>query len=573
MLEFPFIKKCVVVKQVINTREFISAYYIAEKRIKVSELRAFLAKSLPDYMVPSYFTQLEEFPYTPNGKIDKKSLPLPDLSKKDVRNFVAPKTDLEIKLSGIFEDILGVSPIGIYDNFFELGGDSILAMRLNIELLKISSKITYADIFDNPTISSLINLLNDKTKAQTALDDIDNSKYEKLLEKNIIFPDKFTKKSFKNILLTGSTGFLGIHILDAILQKTKANVYCIIRNEPGITAKTKLLNKLNYYFGDKYNNLIDKKIFIIDGDISKDNLGLSESDYYKLGVTADIVINSAAKVDHFGKYETFYNINVKGVQNLLDFCNIYKNKFYQISTLSVSGNSFVDDYAAEQSFKEVKEFRENNFYIGQTISNVYIKTKFEAEKIILDGILNGIDCYILRVGNLMPRFKDGVFQENYEQNAYLNRLTAFLKLGVIPSNIYNAYLEFTPIDYCANAIINIISFQAKNNRIFHIFNHNHIYLKKLLEFLSDLNYNIDVIDENKFKNTIKSILESDSKKEILNNLINDFGKDLSLNYESNIKIKSDFTIKYLEETGFNWPNIDLNYIKYILKLIEIHNNM
>ena len=93
-------------------------------------------------------------------------------------------------------------------------------------------------------------------------------------------------------------------------------------------------------------------------------------------------------------------------------------------------------------------------------------------------------------------------------------------------------------------------------------------MKKLLEFLKALNYNISVINEKEFKQTITKILSDDSKKSMLNNLVNDFGKDFDLKYESNIKIKSDFTIKYLNEIGFNWPNIDLNYIEYILKLIE-----
>ena len=566
ILEFPFIKKCVVAKQIMNNREFISAYYIAEKRIRKSELRAFLAKELPYYMVPSYFTALKDFPYTPNGKIDKKSLPLPNVSTKS--NYVAPKTEIEIKISKLFEDILGVKPVGIYDNFFELGGDSILAMRLNVELLKISNKITYADIYDNPTVSELIKVINDTEISNTTNIDIDNSKYEKLLNKNVLMPNKFAKKEIGNILLTGSTGFLGIHILSSYLENCTNKIYCIVRDEPGIDAKTKLLDKLNYYFGEKYDHFIDDRIIIINGNISKDNLDLSDSDYYQLGINIDEVINCAAKVDHFGKYEDFYNVNVKGVKNLIDFCKLYNKKLYQISTLSVSGNSFVDDYATEQNFSDIVEYRENNFYIGQIIKNVYIETKFEAEKLMLDSILDGLDGYILRVGNLMPRFKDGVFQENYDQNAYINRLSAFLKLKCIPNNIYNAYVEFTPIDYCADAIIALIQNSTKTNRIFHIFNHNHLYLDKLLEFLEDLNYKIDVVDESKFKNIIKKILQDDSKKSILNNLANDFGKDLNLNYESNIHIKSDFTIKYLNEIGFNWPNIDMNYIEFILKLLE-----
>lgn len=570
ILQFTSIQKCVVVKQQMNSREFISAYYIANSRIRTSELRKFIAEKLPNYMIPSYFIALDEFPYTPNGKIDKKSLPLPKINKEKTDKFIAPKTDLEIKLAKIFENILSTSPIGVTDNFFELGGDSILAMKLNIELLKISDKITYSDIFDNPTITDLINLINSNNLITDSSDiDIDNSKYEELLHNNIVIPSTTISKKNNNLLLSGATGFLGIHILASYLDNNLGKIYCLIRSEPGITSETKLLNKLHYYFGNKYDNSINKKIFIINGDISKEKFGISESQYYELSKNVDIVINSAAKVDHFGKYETFYNINVNGVQNIIDFCLLYEKRFYQISTLSVSGNSFVDSYAYEQNFSDIRTFSEDKLFIGQTLNNVYVKTKFEAEKLVLDNIIdNNLDGYILRVGNLMPRLKDGKFQQNIQDNAYLNRLAAFLKIGYIPHNISNAYLEFTPIDCCADSIIKLIPNSNRKNRIFHLYNHNHLYLTKLLDMLKDLKHPIKVVDEETFKNIIKSILNDENKKDILSNLSNDFGKNLSLNYESNIKITSEFTIKFLDKLNFSWPEINAKYLTNILELLK-----
>ena len=108
------------------------------------------------------------------------------------------------------------------------------------------------------------------------------------------------------------------------------------------------------------------------------------------------------------------------------------------------------------------------------MSNVYIRTKFEAEKNIFDSISKGLDAYILRVGNLMPRYQDGKFQQNAAENAYLNRLLTFLQIGAIPDTLLDGYLEFTPIDYTANSIINLISHPSKQNRVFHLFNDNHI---------------------------------------------------------------------------------------------------
>ena len=401
ILDYNGIEKVCVIKQTINNIDFISAYFTASKRINPSSLKKYLSNYLPKYMIPSYFTVLEKFPYTPNGKIDKKALKLPEevLSNSREAEYIAPRTDLEKQFCAIWEQILNVSPIGINDNFFELGGDSILAMNLNLELKSITDSISYADIFKFPTIAELVK------KSKSKDEDYDfkymeknYDKYTNLLNSNIQVPNKNTLKyqNCGNVLITGATGFLGMHVLESFINKEKGKAYCIVRSEPGLTAGAKLHQKLNYYFGNKYDKLIGKRIFALTGDICKTGFGLNQEDLSTISNDVDVVINTAARVAHYGNYYEFYNINVKSVQYAVDFCKSFNKKLYHISTLSVSGEAF-DTSIANNKQNTPTLFRENNLYIGQSLENVYVRSKFEAECLVLDSIIDGLDAYILRV--------------------------------------------------------------------------------------------------------------------------------------------------------------------------------
>ncbi|CAI6084200.1 Tyrocidine synthase 3 [Paenibacillus sp. JJ-100] len=113
-----------------NGHKQLVAYYVAEKRLAANELKGQLAKQLPGYMIPSYLVQLAQMPLTSNGKIDRKALPSPEEVASLGGEYVAPRTLLEMKIAHVWQDILGVSQVGVKDNFFELGGNSLSLMRL-----------------------------------------------------------------------------------------------------------------------------------------------------------------------------------------------------------------------------------------------------------------------------------------------------------------------------------------------------------------------------------------------------------------------------------------------------------
>ena len=567
MLKYPNIKKACVIKQTLNNREFISAYFVAEKRINVNKLRKQLLSSLPRYMLPSYFIALADFPYTPNGKIDKKLLPLPkEILSVNNEDYVPPKTDLQRQLVDIWEKLLNTSPIGINNNFFELGGDSLLAMNLNIELLKISNKLQYSDIFRYPTIAEM------EEKINTDSDKPLFSKIENLSDTYVDILKNCTKKRKikrfrpKGFLLTGSTGFLGIHVLEQLIKYETGNIYCIVREDPGVTSKTKLYQKLNYYFGDKYTHLIDKRIFVLTGNVSEIGFGLNQPDILNIANSIDVVINCAANVSHYGNYNDFYNTNVKSVKYMIDFCKSFKKKLYHVSTTSVSGMKLDLSYPFYNNINI--NFDESCLYVGQVLQNVYARSKFEAENFVLQAIGEGLDGYILRMGNLMPRVKDGIFQENILSNAFVGEIASFVRIGAIPDYILNEKIEFTPVDCAARAIVKIITHPTKTNRIFHLYNHNTIPIKKVYKIAKKLNHPLKILPEKEFKEIIKNILNSDNSDIILNNLLNIFDNDLHLDYKFDIILKSDFTIKYLRKLFFRWPKISNKYLISFIDLLR-----
>ncbi len=123
-----------------------------------TELREYLSKTLPGYMIPSYFMRLEKMPLTPTGKVDRKSLPDPEMGKS-AREYVPPEGETEKKLVKIWSDVLNIksaTSVGIDDNFFELGGHSLKATALVYQVYKeLKVNIEIDEVFAHPTIRQL----------------------------------------------------------------------------------------------------------------------------------------------------------------------------------------------------------------------------------------------------------------------------------------------------------------------------------------------------------------------------------------------------------------------------------
>ncbi len=142
---------------------YLAAYIIPEagQAPSVAEIRNFLKQKLPDYMVPSAFVMMEAFPLTPNGKVDRRSLPVPERGCLElVAEHVEPRDAVELRLVKLWECLLDLRPIGMNDNFFELGGHSLLAARLFSQIEKMTGKaLPLGTLIERPTVEQLADVL------------------------------------------------------------------------------------------------------------------------------------------------------------------------------------------------------------------------------------------------------------------------------------------------------------------------------------------------------------------------------------------------------------------------------
>ncbi|MGB7606717.1 MAG: amino acid adenylation domain-containing protein, partial [Lutisporaceae bacterium] len=157
LLSYETVKETVIIARDDNSgSKYLCAYVVGAKELTISELREHLSKDLPNYMIPSYFIQLDKMPLTPNGKVDRKALPEPNGSISSGSEYEAPRNSTEEKLVTIWREVLGIEKIGINDNFFELGGHSLKATSLVAKIHKVlNTEIPLKEIFKAPTIKEI----------------------------------------------------------------------------------------------------------------------------------------------------------------------------------------------------------------------------------------------------------------------------------------------------------------------------------------------------------------------------------------------------------------------------------
>ncbi|HLP47332.1 MAG TPA: amino acid adenylation domain-containing protein, partial [Candidatus Kapabacteria bacterium] len=189
LIKYPGIKEAVVSAQEESGDKSLCAYIVPSPGLAIMGLREYLVKKLPDYMIPSYFVQMEKIPLTPNGKIDRKALPKPELKAGDI--YLAPRDHVERKLVELWAGILGrdaahasqlQTSIGIDDNFFQLGGHSLKATILVSKIHKVFQvNVPLAEIFKTSTIKGLANYIKATIKDKyVSIEPVEKKKYYSL---------------------------------------------------------------------------------------------------------------------------------------------------------------------------------------------------------------------------------------------------------------------------------------------------------------------------------------------------------------------------------------------------------
>lgn len=527
-----------------NGNAYLGAYIVADREIFHDELRHFIQKELPSYMIPAFFEQMAEFPLTSTGKLDRKALPEAKRNVPKGKKYHAPINDREEEICQIWEDVLKKERIGRHDNFFEIGGDSLSLIQVLFPLQK-KYDLSLQDLFEFQTIETLsqhIHKRNSKKiefKGDTYKDIIKQRKcIDKIREYNSSITDLpvLDKITFSHLLITGATGFLGAYLVKEYLENSNIHLYLIIRGNSVEEAENRLKAKLSFYFGVAFYNQYSDRITVIAGDLSRDNLGIEISTYKELSCTIEAVVHCAANVKHFGDRNEIYNINVKGTKNILDFCNTkYLKRIFFVSTVSIGLNGVDPGW--------IYHFTESDVVETDGRGNVYIDSKILAEEAVRLEIPK-LGGQILRIGNMVNDLETGIFQENKNDNAFYSLMMEYKERGTAP-NVELPFIDLSFVNETARAIKLLSMFDLDGT--YHLFNSNTVTIQEMC--MSQGIKNID------FKDFLSSLTYGDS--------LLTHGYYLSNTDLLGFVPYNDFTNYILKHLGFTWGSIGQKEIDFL----------
>ena len=146
-----------------------------------------------------------------------------------------------------------------------------------------------------------------------------------------------------------------------------------------------------------------------------------------------------------------------------------------------------------------------------------------------------------------------------------------LKFHIVPDSLFNEYLEFTPIDECANAIVTLLSNTNIDKYVFHIFNQNYISVREFINYTKSIGFETEILTGNRFKSTILELCNELPKDNILKGIVNNLDDQYGLSLHSEIAQNNNFTNHYLNSCHFHWSKIDATYLNKIINHIKKNN--
>lgn len=491
-----------------------------EKTIDQNELKQHLSKSLPLWMVPQLFEIVDTMPLTVTGKVDLSLLK--DVPLKAVSGAVStePQTPTQRVLVEVWKQIFGAETVGIHDDFFDLGGDSLnvieTVLAAHLRGLTISPDMLVA----HSTISDLSAAIdaNDKrtnhgandarigksasTGAQSTYtsgnalssDFLRQDIQSERVSKNPNQPTDLQKtrlgsgSEFKNVFMTGTTGFLGSRVLLELLRRTDANFYCHVRAGDADAGLKRIEHAVSAH-GQSLTADEKKRIVPVLGDLTAKNLGMSEARWNELAMLVDTVFHSAATVNMVKDYFELKPANVGGTREVARFLTQGNRKhLHYASTLSVFVATDRNAGVASENDALNREFQ---IYGG------YAQTKFAAELLLREFTPNTGPISFYRFGLLTGDSQTGKSAKDDFLNMFARGIST---LGCVPASDANMTVDITPVDYAAAAMAHIAINDTKSGtaNTYHIANTSGFSLNNLLKVLNKLGFALDVLPAQEF---------------------------------------------------------------------------
>ena len=495
----------VVVHKCSLTKDLSIAAFIAPTFIYISELREYLTRVLPKYMIPTYINKMEvsDFPKTLNGKVNRKVLETDESVHENMSNnssshlnetqlFVARHWCTVFKFDESF-----IYSLHRQSSFSELGGNSlqlVLLLRLIEDDLK--KDFSFTDLGTADTIEEFAEVIQRRKDMKHKNERNDTKSKEELRE--LIFHDSELDNSFypnperrrsvqltngssvivrkhnnikrpKNVLLSGVTGFLGAFLLSELLDQTDAHICCMVRETSEARGMGRVVENMRKYKLWKFEYA--SRIAIVISDLKQKRMGIAPDIYKSLCNAIDVVFMNAAAMNFNTPYEDHRIANVEGTKEFIKFASTGVRKYlFTTSSLSV----FLFPPLPQESLQPPTSRRvctEAEFFDDPLlIEGGYGQSKWASERLVMQALDFLPGGAIFRPARVSGRSSDGVGPKN---DLFASILYGMKRLGCYPDMDFP--FDLTPVDFCAKAMIEITvnvcnASLDKPEKVYHLFN-------------------------------------------------------------------------------------------------------
>lgn len=470
-------------------------------------IKRHLTKHLPVWMIPSVFHAVLDWPLNSNGKIDRKQLT--HLAAQEGQTHSAevtlPQGDFASGFFELWQSLIGPHSRSFNEDFFELGGDSIIAAKLALAIRKTywpdypmngvyrHSKCHQLCAFVFASMGDGASGSSEDDKAAGSFDLMDDAR---LRSDFMIRPSasRGTRKP-ENVFITGGTGFVGAHLVEAFLKATPGTIFCHARAKSDADAKARITSALQKYgvWRDDYQ----ERLIGLSGDLSQPRLGLSNENWDMLKSNIGSVIHCGAHVDFAHPYENLRKVNVCSLDDLLELSALGV-ELHHISTFGVVDHA-LRDTAGSQKPKHIHEGSDLSHWRG--LVGGYNQSKWAADYKMRAAIDQGAPVSVYRLANVSGSRISGI---NHQSDLIWKLCRAFIETGSMPD--ISMQISLTPVDEVANAVAKLAQPGGKNlGQVWHLGNTPKKW-RDYLPMFSEAGYDLSLVSAEEWGQIIQDRL-------------------------------------------------------------------
>jgi amino acid adenylation domain-containing protein/thioester reductase-like protein len=524
---------------------------LARRRDLGATIREWLSDRLAGYLMPSSVVVLDALPLTPNGKVDRAALAELAVPEPAGRPLAGPT---EQAVGDAWIEVLGGARPSAGDDFFAVGGTSLLAIRLVVALRRRNLPMAPQSVFELTTVERLARRLDQREAATTAVVTEPAGRPDPVAAvPDVPEPGPDIWADTGRLLLTGATGMLGVHLLDAVLRRyPQLPVTCLVRAGDDEGAQRRLAEQYRWYFPQADPAVFDARVQAHAADLRADGLGLDARARRAVIDGCDAILHAAADVRHVAAVDDVYAANTEGTRRLLDLAaTMDAPRFSHVSTIGVAGR-MPDGRTASLD--------ESRLDIGQEPTEAYSASKIAAERLVRSYAGAGGRTVVLRVGTVAPHFGTGRFQRNIDAHFFSRYLRAMLSLGVA-TDWPDRRITLIPADAMAAIVLTLTGQRTALGGTFHVQSPHAMTHGELARTLTGLGYPIRLVATEKFADTVVALGTDPRRAE-------DVGRMLPmLEPPAGRAVRLDHarTDRWLERLGAGYPAADRDYIGRFLR--------